>query len=86
MSAKGMMAQNKYNYINHETQVSTFSSEELDAITVYRSSRGSLNVLQDELRELVKNREKDVLITCDFNISYMKNRNNCPEVGYCAKP
>ena len=59
-----------------EIQVSRFTSENLDVITVYRSSRGSIVVLKNELKQLVENKEKAILITGDFNICYKSNRNN----------
>ena len=53
-----------------------FTSEKLDIISVYRSSKGSLVELKNQLGQLISNDEKAVLITGDFNICYMKNSNN----------
>ena len=64
------------NYAMMEIQVSKFTSENLDVITVYRSSRGSIVVLKSILKQLVEKKEKAILITGDFNICYMTKRNN----------
>ena len=56
--------------------MSKITSENLDVITVYRSSRGSIVVLKSILKQLVEKKEKAILITGDFNICYMTKRNN----------
>ena len=63
-------------YVTQDMQVTRLTSENLDIIAVYRSSRGSLTVLKNKLKQLISDKDKPVLITGDFNLCYLTQKNN----------
>ena len=73
---KGSKFKSKSNCVTSEIQVTNFSTEDIQVITVYRSSRGSLHVLKEKLKDIISKTEKAVLITGDFNLCYMSNQKN----------
>ena len=73
---KGSRFKYESSYVTSEMQVVKFTSEELQVITVYRSSRGSLQILNNNLNEMVSNTGQAVLITGDFNLCIMMNKTN----------
>ena len=56
-------------------QISKIESKELDVIIVYRSEQGNLTDLVEHLKKLINTRMNTV-VTGDFNICYVSNRNN----------
>ena len=73
---KGSKFKYESSYITSEIQVVKFTSEDLLVVTVYRSSRGSLQILNNKLNEMVSNTGQAVLITGDFNLCILKNKTN----------
>ena len=49
--------------------------KEVDVIIVYRSEQGNLTDLVEHLKKLI-NTEVNTVVTGDFNICYISNRNN----------
>ena len=64
------MFTNQKDYVTKHMQITKFSSEDLDVINVYRSSKGNTVELLDKLLEMVIP-GRSILITGDFNICYM---------------
>ena len=56
-------------------QISKLESKEVDIIIVYRSEQGNLTDLAQHLKKLISN-EVNTLVTGDFNLCYVSNRNN----------
>ena len=73
---KGSKFNSESIHVTSEMQITNFTSEALQVITVYRSSRGSLPILNNKLNEMVSNTGKAVLITGDFNLCHMTNKTN----------
>ena len=73
---KHNLLESKVNYVTSEIQVAKLTSEHLVVINTYRSSRGSLVVLQEKIKKMVAYEEKAILITGDFNVCYMSNKKN----------
>ena len=73
-------------HVTSEIQVAKCTSEYLNVITVYRSSRGCRVSLNSKLKEMVLNEKKAILITGDFNLCYMTNKNNqvSKELEHCG--
>ena len=81
-NGKGTVTYHKHEVVKHEEdikennmQITKFSSSNLDVINLYRSSNGHSVELLNHVIRLISKR-KAVLITGDFNICYMENRNN----------
>ena len=72
--------QHQSDFIEQNIQVTKFSSEELDVINVYRSSKGDPVKVLDRLIGML-HPEKATLITGDFNICSLKNPNNTISKG-----
>ena len=49
-------------YVTSEIQVAKFTAEHLVVVIVYRSSRGSLVVLKEKIKEMVADEEKAIII------------------------
>jgi hypothetical protein len=56
-------------------QISKLESKEVDIIIVYRSEQGNLTDLVEHLKKLI-NTGVNTVVTGDFNICYVSNRNN----------
>ena len=56
-------------------QITKMQSKEVDVIIVYRSEQGNLTDLAEHLKKLISN-EVNTLVTGDFNLCYVSNRNN----------
>ena len=56
-------------------QISKMESKEVDVIIVYRSEQGNLTDLVEHLKKLI-NTGMNTVVTGDFNICYVSNRNN----------
>jgi hypothetical protein len=56
-------------------QISKLESKEVDIIIVYRSEQGNLTDLVEHLKKLI-NPGVNTVVTGDFNICYVSNRNN----------
>ena len=67
--------QNGGDYIKKEMQISKFTSDTLDVLAVYRSSKGHTVELLQQIKQMI-NPEKATLITGDFNVCYLNNGNN----------
>jgi len=81
-NGKGLVTYFKLGVIQHQQdvkernmQITKFTSPELDTINVYRSANGhSVELLNHLLQMLTK--DKPTLITGDFNMCYISNKNN----------
>ena len=73
---RGNLFRKEDEYVTQDMQVTRLTSENLDIIAVYRSSRGSLTVLKNKLMQLISDKDKPVLITGDFNLCYLTQKNN----------
>ena len=56
-------------------QISKLQSKEVYVIIVYRSEQGNLTDLAEHLKKLIST-EVNTLVTGDFNLCYVSNRNN----------
>ena len=56
-------------------QISKLQSMEVDVIIVYRSEQGNLTDLAEHLKKLIST-EVNTVVTGDFNLCYVSNRNN----------
>ena len=75
------LLESKAKYVTSEIQVAKFTSEHLVVINANRSSRGSLVVLKEKIKEMVFDEEKAILLTGAFNICYMSNKKKSSQRG-----
>ena len=81
---KRSMFKNEKDYVTENMQVTKFSSEKLNIISVYRSSRGSKSELAHQIEDML-DQGKATLINRDFNICIMDNSNNKFSIGLRTK-
>ena len=76
--------QHKEDFIKTDMQISKFSTENIDILAVYRTSKGNSVELLNKLVELVSH-ELPTIFTGDFNICYKVNGNKRLSQGLIKK-
>ena len=79
---KALHCTTRVKYINlgpeikeEKMQISKLQSMEVDVIIVYRSEQGNLTDLAEHLKNMIST-EVNTVVTGDFNLCYVSNRNN----------